>query len=303
MITAALIWASLFTGVYDITGSEDGWHMFAVTRIPRTISLMLTGAAMSMCGLIMQLLTQNRFVEPSNTGTTEWAALGLLSFWILFPEAGLAARMVAAIIAAFFGTLLFFVFLRRVTLRSSLIVPIVGIMLGAVVSSITTFIALKYNMLQSLGIWFSGSFTGVVRGRYELLWITAVVTAIVFVVADRLTVAGLGKDIATNVGLDYNKVIILGVALVATATGVVTVVVGNLPFLGLIVPNLVTLIRGDNLRSNLVWVCLLGVWIVTLSDLLGRTIIAPFEIPVATILSVIGAFGFVALIAIWRQRG
>src|SRR5699024_9669690 len=108
-----------------------------------------------------QLLTQNRFVEPTTTGTTEWAGLGLLGVMILVPHATIPQRMVGAIVAAFVGTMIFFLFLRQVTLRSSLIVPIIGIMLGAVVGSISTFVALQTDMLQNLGIWFAGSFTTV----------------------------------------------------------------------------------------------------------------------------------------------
>ncbi|MFK5584281.1 MULTISPECIES: ABC transporter permease [unclassified Serinicoccus] len=300
--TLALLVLSLSVGVYDITGTEDGWEMFAITRIPRTISLVLAGAAMSMCGLVMQLLTQNRFVEPTTTGTTEWAGLGLLLVMILVPGASLGTRMVGAVVMAFIGTMVFFAFLRRVSLRSSLIVPIVGIMIGAVVGAVSTFLALSTDMLQQMGIWFAGSFTSVVRGRYEMLWIVLAVTVLVFLIADRLTVAGLGKEIATNVGVNYDRVILLGVAMVAVATGVVTVVIGALPFLGLIVPNVVSLIRGDDLRSNLPWVCLLGVWVVTVCDILGRTVIMPFEVPVSLILGVLGAFFFIALLVIRQRR-
>lgn len=299
---AALVALSLFTGVYDVFGTDDGAEMFAITRIPRTIALVLAGAAMAMCGLVMQLLTQNRFVEPTTTGTTEWAGLGLLSVMILFPGASILARMAGAIAAAFIGTMIFFLFLRRVSLRSSLIVPIVGIMLGAVVGSISTFFALQTNMLQNLGIWFAGSFTSVLRGQYELLWIVALVGVGVFITADRLTVAGLGEEIATNVGLNYNRIILLGTTLIAIATGVVAVVVGNLPFLGLIVPNVVSMFRGDDLRSNLPWVCLLGIAIVTICDLVARTIIMPFEVPVSLVLGIVGAAVFIALLLRQRRR-
>lgn len=299
-VVALLLVLSLFTGVYDIFGSDDGVEMFAITRIPRTIALVLAGAAMSMCGLVMQLLTQNRFVEPTTTGTTEWAGLGLLAVMILFPGASLMAKMGGAVTAAFIGTFIFFLFLRRVSLKASLTVPIVGIMLGSVVGAFSTFIALQTDMLQSLGIWFAGSFTSVLRGQYELLWIVAIVGIVVFLVADRFTVAGLGEEIATNVGLNYNQIMLLGTGLIAIATGVVTVVVGNLPFLGLIVPNVVSMFRGDDLRSNLPWVCLLGIAIVTVCDLVGRTIIMPFEVPVSLILGVVGAVVFVGLLL--RQR-
>ncbi len=297
-----LLVVSLFTGVYDIFNGDFGLEMFAITRIPRTIALVLAGAAMAMCGLVMQLLTQNRFVEPTTTGTTEWAGLGLLLMLILVPNASLMTKMVAAIIASFVGTMIFFLFLRRVQLTSSLIVPIVGIMIGAVVGSVSTYLALVTNKLQNLGVWFAGSFTSVLRGQYEALWIVAFVAVAVFIAADRFTVAGLGEDIATNVGLNYNQVILLGTGLIAVATGVVTVVVGNLPFLGLIVPNVVSMIRGDDLRSNLPWVCLLGIAIVTVCDLIGRTIIMPFEVPVSLILGVVGAVVFITLLLRSRRN-
>ena len=276
--------------------------MFGKTRVPRTIALVLAGAAMAMSGLVMQLLTQNRFVEPTTTGTTEWAGLGLLLTMFLIPGASVFTRMIGAVISAFVGTMIFFLFLRRVSLRSSLVVPIIGIMLGAVVSAVSTFFALQTDMLQSLTIWFAGNFTSVFEGQWEVLWIVLVVLAIVWVFADCLTVAGLGEDIATNVGLNYNQIMILGTGLIAVASGVVTVVIGQLPFLGLIVPNIVSLFRGDDLRSNLPWVVLVGIAVVTVCDLFARTVIAPFEVPVSVVLGIVGAVVFVALILRGRKR-
>ena len=271
VVVVLLLLTSLAVGQYDILNSDDGWAMFRTTRVPRTIALVLAGAAMAMSGLIMQMLTQNRFVEPTTTGTTEWAGLGLLASFVFFPNGTIMTRMLLAVGFAFVGTMVFFAFLRKVTLRSSLIVPIVGIMLGAVVSAVSTYWALQADLLQSLGVWFAGSFTSVIAGQYEVLWIVLFVVIAVFFYADRLTVAGLGEDVATNVGLNYNRIVLVGTSLVAVAAGVVTVVVGNLPFLGLIVPNIVSMMRGDDLRSNLPWVCLLGVGIVTVCDLLART--------------------------------
>jgi len=295
IVVAVLLVASLFTGVYDLS-NEDGLEMFFTTRVPRTVALILSGAVMAMSGLVMQLITQNRFVEPTTTGTTEWAGLGLIGIMIVWPTAPILVRMVAAVVAATVGTTIFFLFLRRVSLRSSLVVPIVGIMLGAVVGALSTFVALQFDMLQSLGVWFAGSFTSVIKGQYEVLWIVTIVLVVVWFIADRLTAAGLGEDVATNLGINYKNVMLVGTLLIAVATGVVTVVVGNLPFLGLIVPNIVSLIRGDNLRKNLPWVALLGVGTVTACDLIGRTIIMPFEIPVSVVLGVVGATVFIALL-------
>lgn len=300
LAVAALVVLSLFVGVYDLTAGPLGEEMFWITRVPRAASLVLAGCAMAVSGLVMQLLTQNRFVEPSTTGTSEWAALGLLVTVLLVPESPMIVRMIVASVAAFIGALVFLGVLRRIALRSSLVVPLIGIMLGAVVSAFTTLLAVSTNSLQMLSTWFMGSFTAVVRGRYEVLWIVAVIVLLVAVFAHRLTAASLGEDVATNLGVNYGRTLLAGTALVALATGVTTVVVGFLPFIGLIVPNLVTLWRGDNLRKNLPWVCLGGVAIIVVCDLIGRTVRMPYEVPVSMVLGVVGAAVFITLLL--RQR-
>ena len=296
LILLGLATASLLVGVYDVFGAPDGTRMLLLTRIPRTVSLLLAGAALSACGLVMQRLTRNRFVEPTTTGTTEWAGLGLLTALILTPEAPIVWKMVLAIVFSFGGTMLFFAILGRIRDTSALLVPIIGIMLGAVVGAVSTWIALATNALQSMGAWFMGSFASAIEGQYEPVWAVLLVLIGIAVVADRFTVAGLGKDVATSVGLDHGRTILVGTAMVASATGIITVVIGNLPFLGLIVPNIIALVHGDDLRSTLPRVLALGAATVTACDIIGRSIIMPFEIPVGTILSLLGAIVFTALL-------
>lgn len=294
---------SLFTGVYDIRGQEDGFDMFWITRVPRTVALMLTGAAMAMAGLVMQLITQNRLVEPTTTGTIEWAGLGLLTVYLLVPAPTLMMRMTGAILFAFVGTMVFFLFLRSVKLRSSLIVPIIGLMLGAVVSAVSTFLGLFFRMSQALESWFVGSFASVQVGRYEYLWVIVIVTALIFLLANRLTLAGLGEDIATSLGVNYNRLMMVATGLIALSVGVVATVIGNLPFLGLIVPNVVSMFRGDDLRSNLPWVCVIGMGTIMVSDLISRTIIMPFELPVSLILGTMGSIVFIIILLRQRKAG
>lgn len=301
-IIAVIILAiiSLFTGVYDIFGQKDGIAMFFITRVPRTVALMLTGAAMSMSGLVMQLITQNRLVEPTTNGTIEWAGLGLMFVYLIFPAPSLVLRMTGAIIFSFIGTMVFFLFLRRVKLRSSLIVPIIGMMLGAVVSAVSTFLGLVFKMTQNIETWFVGSFAPVQIGRYEFLWFIVIVTFFIFIYADRLTLAGLGEDTATSLGVNYNRIVLLGTGLISLAVGIVAAVIGNLPFLGLIVPNIVSMFRGDDLRSNLPWVCVLGMGTITACDIISRTIIMPFEVPVSLILGTLGSVVFIIILL--KQR-
>lgn len=307
VLVVALVVASLFVGGYDIrltqlASDPEQLRMFLISRVPRTMALVLAATAMSVCGVIMQMITQNRFVEPTTAGTSDWAGLGILATLILWPGAPVMARMVLASVFAFVGTMVFLAILRRIRVRNSIVVPLAGIMLGAVVGAISTFLAGQFNLLQSMSAWRSGGFSSIVSGFYEPLWAVLVITVIVWVAADRFTVAGLGEENATSLGLNYRAVVFFGTCLVAIATGITSVVVGFIPFLGLVVPNIVAMLLGDDLRRNLPWVALLGAALLLVCDLIGRTVIAPMEIPASVILGVVGACFFVALITRNRSR-
>lgn len=299
LLILALI--SLFIGAGDVSPVDlftdpEMQDIFFISRIPRTVSLILAGSAMSVAGLIMQLLTQNRFVEPSLAGTTQSASLGLLLVMALFPAASIMTKMIVASLFALMGTMLFMLLLRRVILKSALIVPLVGIMLGAVISALTLFTAFYFDLLQSLGAWMSGDFSSILQGRYELLWLVGLLTLIACWIADSFTVAGMGREFAINVGLNYRKVMTIGLSIIALISGVVVVVVGALPFLGLIVPNLISLVMGDNIRKTLPWICLAGGGLVLLCDIIGRLVRYPFEIPASVILGALGAVIFLFLL-------
>lgn len=291
---------SIFTGAYNIRENPEGWKMIFITRIPRTLSLMLTGLAMSMAGVVMQLISQNKLVEPTTTGTIEWAGLGLILAYILVPSASLFVRTSFSIVFAFIGSMVFFLLLRNIKFKSSLFVPIIGIMMGAVVSAISTFVALEFDMMQSLEVWFAGSFAPMQKGRYEYLYLIIVISVIIYIYADKLTLAGLGEAVSTNLGLNYKRIILVGNILISLATGLVASVVGNVPFLGIIIPNLVSIYRGDNLRENLPYIALISMLVIIIADLISRTIIAPFEVPVSLILGSLGSISF--LILLFRKK-
>lgn len=301
VLLLGLVFCSLFVGVSRISLIEL-WHdpemreVLFVSRFPRTAALVLAGSAMSVAGQIMQMLTQNRFVEPSVVGTTQSAGLGLLLMMIISPTAPVIVKMGVASLFALLGTALFMLLINRIQMKSSLLVPLAGIMLGAVFGAITTFLAMQFDLLQSLGGWESGDFSSVMQGRYELLWGVGIITIIAAIIADRFTVSGMGRDFSVNVGLNYRRVQLTGMGMIAVISGVVIVVIGVLPFLGLIVPNIVSMMFGDNLRRTVPWVALLGALLVISCDILGRLIVYPFEIPVSALLGVLGAAVFLMLI-------
>ncbi|MEH0292168.1 ABC transporter permease [Agrobacterium sp. CCNWLW71] len=301
-LTLAIV--SLFVGVSNVSlatlfapdTSTDALRVLLVSRIPRTLALILAGSSMAIAGLIMQMLVRNRFVEPSTAGTTESAGLGLLTATLIAPDTPIFGKMLVAAVFALAGTALFLRILRQVPLRDVLLVPLIGIMLGGVISAVTTFFAYRFDLLQSLGAWMTGDFSGVLRGRYELLWVGFLFAIAAYLAADRFTVAGMGRDFTTNLGLNYRRVMALGLTIVSLVSAVVVVTVGMIPFLGLIVPNVVSLMIGDNMRRSVPWVATLGAVFVLSCDIIGRTVRAPYEIPIGTVVGVIGSVLFLYLL-------
>jgi iron complex transport system permease protein len=277
-------------------------QVLLVSRIPRTVAIILSGTGMAVAGMIMQMLTQNRFVEPSTAGTVESASLGLLVVTLVAPGVPPLVKMLVAAAFALAGTALFLRILRLIPLRSALTVPLVGIMLGGIVSAVTTFFAYRFDLLQSLNAWTTGDFSGVLRGRYELLWVAFGLTMLAYLAADRLTLAGMGRDVATNLGLRYRSVVSLGLVIVSMVMAAVVATVGMMPFLGLIAPNVVSMMMGDNMRRSLPWISLLGAGLVLTCDIVGRVIYAPYEIPIGTVMGVVGSALFLALLLKGRER-
>ncbi|WP_254493168.1 ABC transporter permease [Bartonella sp. B1099] len=299
---------SIFVGYSDVTPSDlfaadpHAWLIFWQTRLPRTIAILLVGAALALSGMIMQLLTRNRFVEPSTAGTVESASLGILFIMIFLPDIPVLGKMIIATLFAMTGTLLFMFLLRRIPLKSALIVPLTGIMLSYIIGSLTNAIADYEMLLPSLQAYLFGSFAMILEGKYELLWLSLPLCLLAYCTADRFTVASLGEDLTNNLGLNYRVVMLFGLFIVASITAVVVCTVGRIPFVGLIIPNIVSSFMGDNMRYTAPWVAISGAGLVLICDLLGRIIHPSLEIPISTIMGVIGSFIFMILLLRWRKR-
>ena len=310
VVTILLAIVSLFIGVSNVSvagllsSSADDRQMqvLLISRIPRMLAIILSGASMAIAGLVMQIIVRNRFVEPSTAGTTESASFGFLIATLLVPGWPLMGKMLIAAAFALAGTALFLRILRAVPLRDVMLVPLVGIMLGGIIGAVTTFIAYRYELLPTLLAWSMGDFSGILRGRYELLWIGLGCAVLAYVAADRFTVAGMGRDFTTNLGLNYQRVMVLGLVIVSLVSASVLVTAGSIPFLGLIIPNLVSLMVGDNMRRTVPWVAVMGAGFVLACDILGRVMRYPYEIPISVVVGVIGSAIFLYLLLRTRRH-
>ncbi|WP_447549145.1 ABC transporter permease [Staphylococcus epidermidis] len=295
---------SLFIGVSQLSLidifhlSDEQMNILFSSRIPRTVSILLSGSSLALSGLIMQQMMQNKFVSPTTAGTMEWAKLGILLSLLFFPNGHILIKLLFAVVLSIVGTFLFVQLINLIRAKDVIFVPLLGIMIGGILSSFTTFVALRTNALQSIGNWLTGNFAVITSGRFEVLYLTIPLLILAFVFANHFTIAGMGKDFSHNLGVSYEKII--KIALFITALVVVTV--GTLPFLGLIVPNIISIYRGDHLKNALPHTLMLGAIFVLIADIIGRIIVYPYEINIGLTIGVFGTIIFLILLMKGRKN-
>ena len=295
-ITSLFIGVKQFELVDILTLSEEVLMFLTMSRIPRLLALIFTGIGLSLSGLIMQTISRNKFVSPSTAATIDSARFGILIGLIFFASSAFYVKTILAFLFAFLGTLLFMKLISMLKAKNMLLIPLLGIVLGTLIDALTSLIAYRFDVIQLLNSSLVGDFSLIVQGRYELLYIMIPVVIILYLYSYQFSIAGLGEDVSKNLGLHYNQVVIIGIALVAIISATTIITVGNIPFLGLIVPNIVMMIHGNHLKKNMVPTSLFGAILVISTDIVGRVIIFPYEIPIGLSLGVVGSLIFLYLL-------
>lgn len=299
IITIILSVISIFIGVSEINilnmESKD-IEILMISRLPRLLSILVAGVGMSISGVIMQQISNNKFISPSTAATVDSAKLGVLFSLIIFTSANIFQKMMLSFIFSLVGTFIFMTILKKIKVKNIIFIPLVGIMLGNVIGSITDFFAYKYNLNQSMGGFLQGNFSTILKGNYEILYLSIPLVIIAFSYVHKFTLAGMGEEMSVSLGLNYKRVTNIGITIVALISSLVVITVGSIPFVGLIIPNIVSIWKGDNLKNNMPIVALLGASFVLACDIISRLIIAPYEIPIDLTIGVIGAAIFLYLI-------
>lgn len=300
---------SLFVGVMDmdlrqlLTGDAKQWEIFLVSRMPRLLAILCTGIGMSTAGLIMQQLCMNKFVSPTTGATISSAQFGILLALLLMSKSTLWGRALFAFAAAILGTWIFVWFIQKIQFKDVVMVPLVGIMFGNVIGGITNYLAYKYEMTQALSSWLVGHFSLVMRGRYEIVYLVVPLVVLAFLFASHFNIVGMGKDFSRNLGVPYNFVLFMGLTIAAMITASVVVVVGSISYIGLIVPNIVAMFKGDKIRGTLVDTALFGALFVLVCDMIGRIVIAPYELPIELVIGILGSLLFIGLLLYRLKHG
>ena len=301
---------SLFVGVIDIDWSTllsggDGMELqiFLLSRIPRLLAILCTGIGMSVAGLIMQQLCMNKFVSPSTGATIQSAQFGILLSLVFVPAIGLWGRVLLAFAMSILGTWIFVWFIQKIQFKNTVLVPLIGIMFGNVLGGITSFIAYKFEVTQQLSTYFVGSFALIIKGNYELVWLAVPLVVIAFVFANYFNIVGMGKDFSQNLGVNYKLVLFFGLTIAAMITASVVTIVGQISYIGLMIPNIVAMFKGDKIKGTLVDTALLGAVFVLICDIIARSVIMPYELPIELIVGMIGSVLFIAMLIYKLNHG
>jgi len=273
-----------------LRGDELSRFIFLHSRLPRTLAVILAAAGLSVAGLIMQSISRNKFMSPTTAGTTDAAALGLLISFVFLGHTNGYIQAIFSFVFALLGTLLFTAVINRLKIREVVYIPLLGLMYGGVIGAISTALSFQTETQTVLNQFNLGTFARL--GNFELVYIVVIPLIISVVYATKFSIIGLGADFAKNLGLNYNRVVGLGLIIIALISASTFVAVGPLPFIGLIIPNMTTSIFGDNLKRSIIDLMLFGACFVLFCDIASRLIIFPFEMNISVTISVVGGIIF-----------
>ena len=288
--TDPISWQGLFAG------SEADWLTLKASRIPRLIAIVLTGMGLSIGGVILQHIVRNKFVEPETAGGLDAAKLGIMISLVVLPSAGVFSKMLTALALCFVAGVIYIMIVARIRYQQVVLIPVIGLMFGSVLSAGAEFYAYKNNLLQDVQGWLLGDFSRVVQGHYEILYVIVPVIVLTYVFAKRFTVIGMGQEMATSLGVSYKSTVALGLMLVSITVAATVISVGAIPFIGLVIPNLVALKYGEHLAKTLPLVAIGGACLLLICDLAGRLLIYPFEVPIGLTAGAVGGIVFLLLI-------
>ena len=294
---------SLFVGVIDMNFGDlfsggEKLELFFITRLPRLLAILCTGTGLSVAGLIMQQLCMNKFVSPSTGATLSSAKFGICLTLVFLPASltTIWTRAIFSFVFAILGTWIFVWFVQRIQFKDTVMVPLVGIMFGNIINGVTSFVAYKYEITQALSSWETGHFSMVLRGRYEIVYLVVPLLILAFIFANHFNIVGMGKDFSQNLGVNYKFVLFLGLTIAAAITASIVVVVGEISYIGLIIPNMIAMFKGDKIRGTLVDTALAGALFVLICDILARIVIFPYEVAIQLIVGIFGSILFLFIL-------
>jgi len=272
-------------------------------RFPRVILAFIVGSGLSVCGVLMQALTENPLADPYVLGISSGASAGAVCAIVLgcFSFLGGYSTIFGAILGAMLSI---FLSLSIATMNGKITstqLVLAGIATSALFSAVTNFLIYGNeagsDKTKTAQYWMMGSLSGASWGKVKYVAIVfAIAIILVMLFVRDMDILLLGDDVAESLGLQTRRVKMVIILMSTILTGVVVSVSGVIGFIGLVVPHMVRSLVGSKHLRLIPAVILVGGLFTMLADVVSRVIMAPQELPIGVISAMIGGPFFMYLI-------
>lgn len=285
------------------TGNFDGlaWRIFYYSRLPRMLGAILCGSGMAVSGAVLQAVLNNSLAGPNIIGVNAGAGFAVLLVMALWPQHH--ALLPAASFSGALVCAVFIYLVARLTGASRMTIVLAGVAISSIVNAASSTIKTLFpDILTAYNSFSVGTLNGVQLSHLRAaLPYLAVGLAAALLLSGDMNVLALGEDTASSLGLKVERCRMLLILTSAVLAGAAVSFCGLIGFVGLLVPHAARLLLGSDNRLAVPASALLGAISVLICDLLGRTLFAPFELPVGVVLAMVGGLGFIILL--FHRRG
>ncbi|TNO98681.1 iron ABC transporter permease [Bacillus sp. CD3-1a] len=281
---------TVWTAVFDYNPKLTQHQIIYELRLPRVIGAAVVGAAFAVAGAVMQGVTRNPLADAGVLGINAGAMFVVALSFAFFPHMPYSYLMVVSFIGAVLSTVLIFI-IGSVTAGglTPMRLTIAGAVMAALLHSLSSGVAIYYDLSQDLAFWYAGGVAGVKWEHLKFLVPIIFITIVFATVLGRsISLISMGDDVATNLGVKTNRTRILGMIIVVILAGVSVSAVGSIGFVGLVIPHIARKIVGVNYRLIIPMSALLGAMLLVLADLGARTVNPPKELAIGIMVALIG---------------
>ncbi|WP_434632554.1 iron chelate uptake ABC transporter family permease subunit [Chromobacterium sp. CV08] len=306
-----LLWFGLHHGARPLpAGALADWlagrpgpgELLVELRLPRLLLALAAGALLALSGQLLQQVVNNPLAGPELMGVSQGAGLAALALLLAWPAAPLPAQWLAALLGALL-VLATALLLNRRHDYQPLRLALTGIALSALLAALSTMLVVsaKVQAAQAL-VWLAGSSygKGMDSARALLPWLALALPGLWL--ARALGFLALGDEQARALGVPVAGLRLAALALSALAAAAAVAAVGPVGFVGLAAPHLAGLLTGNAPRWRLATAMLAGALLAGSADVLGRSLLAPLDVPLGLATAAIGAPYLLILLARQRRR-
>ncbi|WP_264447426.1 FecCD family ABC transporter permease [Bacillus cereus] len=280
------VWAAVFDYNPKLTQHQIIYEL----RLPRVIGAAVVGAAFAVAGAVMQGVTRNPLADAGVLGINAGAMFVVALSFAFFPHMPYSYLMIVSFIGAVLSTVLIFIIGSATSGGlTPMRLTIAGAVMAALLHSLSSGIAIYYDLSQDLAFWYAGGVAGVKWEHLKFLMPIILITIVFATALGRsISLISMGDDVATNLGVKTNRTRILGMIMVVILAGVSVSAVGSIGFVGLVIPHIARKLVGVNYRLIIPMSALLGAMLLVLADLGARTVNPPKELAIGIMVALVG---------------